>query len=292
MLGAAILSVIAKLIVGSGFPIQMLALTSHLSVLSLLRPLHVLTVLRVRGIDGIRSRNDLHVPVGMSFLFPGTTARLSSVLDSVNIYEVAILWTAVVGVRALCECSHSAAVLVVSIYWVLGQLFTISAILFGKTCSILWFRFFLHHLGMWNRMSARVLGFKYLGPIGIASPLDCKGCGPATMQFILRQDGVDVPFEMLQREMMDRPQGTSMRRMKEVAERHGFRTTARRVSLGEVPRIPLPSIALFRRRHYVVVQTFTPDGSLIIVDPSIGRCRVPAAQFLKDCNGEMLLIQK
>jgi ABC-type bacteriocin/lantibiotic exporter with double-glycine peptidase domain len=80
-----------------------------------------------------------------------------------------------------------------------------------------------------------------------------------------------------------------VRRMKEVAQKHGFRTLATRVCLADVPRIPLPSIALVKRRHYVVVEALAPDGSLIIIEPSIGRCRLGVSRFLKACSGEMLL---
>jgi hypothetical protein len=295
-LGAVLLTVLAKLIAGHGRLIQMFALTSYLSVFSLLRPLHVMTALRVRGIDNIRQRSDLDVRVGVSFLFPASTGGFSRLLDSINIYEILILWLAVMGVGTLCECSRGAAALIVSIYWVLGLAFKIAAVVIGsymtagRARSFLWAKSLLQWLGLWNRLSARLSGFKYLDAIGMGLPRDGNRCGPAAMQLILQQNGMDVSFESLEREMMDCPQGTSMRRMKEVAERHGFRTVAKRIGLVDVARIPLPSIALFRHRHYVVVQGIAADASLTIIDPSIGRCQVAASQFLEDCNGEMLLI--
>ncbi len=158
--------------------------------------------------------------------------------------------------------------------------------------SCLWAKAFLSHPDSWNRLLARWNGARYLGRIEIHIPRAGNTCGPMAMRILLQLNGIIVPFESLCRELLDRPQGTSVRRMKEVAQKYGFRALAKRVSLGDVSRLPLPSIALIKRRHFVVVEALASHSSMIILDPSIGRCKVGASRFLKDCNGEMLLFLK
>ena len=150
--------------------------------------------------------------------------------------------------------------------------------------------FLLQVLRERKRLLATLQGFEYLGPAGTRLQRHPRSCGPAAMEIVFKHNGVDVSLESLEGQMMDQPGGTSMRRMKAVAETHGFPARARRVTLAELPRIPLPSIALFKRKHYIVVEAHAPDDALIIIDPCIGRCRVPAAKFLRDCDGELLMI--
>jgi uncharacterized membrane protein YhaH (DUF805 family) len=293
VLGAVLLTTLTKIIVGHSRLLLMFALTSHLSILALLQPLYVLMVLRVRDINKIRNRSDLDVPVGLNFLIPKAGYGLNTLLSSVSIFEALILWCAVVGVGILCECSRGAALLIVFGYWVIGTAFKMWSAVISTPLTHCFIRAFslVEASGLGNRLSARLQGFKYLNAIDLSVPRGGQRCGPAAMQIILRQNGMDVPVESLLQELMDSPRGTSVRRMKEVAERYGFRTVARRVSLAESPLVPLPSIALLKRGHYVVVEAIAPDASVTIIDPSIGRCRVPAPRFFEMCSA-MLLIRR
>lgn len=139
-----------------------------------------------------------------------------------------------------------------------------------------------------NRLLAVLEGFEYVGPAVTSLQRHPCSCGPAAMEIVFEHNGGDLSLESLESQIMNRPGGTSMRRMKEVAEREGLLTRARRVSLAELPRNPLPSIPLFKRNHYIAVEAHAPAGSLIIIDPSIGRRLVPTSRFLRDCDGEML----
>jgi ABC-type bacteriocin/lantibiotic exporter with double-glycine peptidase domain len=143
-----------------------------------------------------------------------------------------------------------------------------------------------------KRLRAALRGQEYLGTDGIIFQKGRLDCGPAALAMVFRQYRLDVSLDTLEQQLIDTARGTSMLRMQQVAEKYGFRAEGWRVSAGDLARIPYPSIALYERKHFVVIDSVARDGSLTIRDPSFGRSRVDGGAFLKACNGEVLLLWK
>lgn len=141
-------------------------------------------------------------------------------------------------------------------------------------------------------ISARLRGFEFLGNAGLTLQKHPKYCGPVALYRVLEIYGVRASLDDLGRRMMDQPGGTSVRRLKEVAESYAFIAKARRISAGDWQQIPLPSIALYREQHFLVVESLERGGSVVVFDPSIGRCRISLARLMRNSGGAILLLSR
>ncbi len=147
-------------------------------------------------------------------------------------------------------------------------------------------------VGRWlRRWPARLAGFHYLNSSGIPCQ-SREGCGPASLFVVLNHYGLKFTLPELERQLLGRvPGGTRIRRMAEFAEGLGFTARLRRVGLDLLPQVPLPSIAVVNRGHYIVLERRESGGHLVVADPLVGRCRIATNRFLKLTNGgEMLLL--
>lgn len=119
-----------------------------------------------------------------------------------------------------------------------------------------------------------------------------EGCGPAVMQFVLRHYGFSLSLSDVEHQLLGRiPGGARVRRMAQYAEEMGFVARAYNVGQDNLAQLPLPSIAIVHRRHFIVLERIEKNEQLVIVDPSVGRCRIAKQKFLKVTNGgEMLLL--
>lgn len=143
-----------------------------------------------------------------------------------------------------------------------------------------------------KRLLAALQGYEYLGRDRVVFQRGAIDCGPAAMEMVLKHYGIKESLESLEREMLNDPKGTTMERMKLVAERYGLLAEGRRIDAIALRNISLPLIALYERRHYVVVVERTPNGYLTILDPALGRCRTHERSFIRACHGEILIIEK
>jgi len=143
------------------------------------------------------------------------------------------------------------------------------------------------------RLAAHSAGFHYLNSSGVTFQ-GSQNCGPAAMHMVFVSLGLPTSLRDLEQQMLHRVAGgTRMRRMAEVAKENGLVARARRVTAEVLPLIPLPSIAVIGRSHYIVVERYQPGQGLIVVDPQVGRCRVRIDRFLAATNGgEMLLLAR
>jgi ABC-type bacteriocin/lantibiotic exporter with double-glycine peptidase domain len=78
--------------------------------------------------------------------------------------------------------------------------------------------------------------------------------------------------------------------MVQYAEEMGLVARAYKVGPDILMQIPLPSIAIVRRMHFIVLEQFESDEQLVIVDPLVGRCRIAVDRFLKVTNGGQMLL--
>lgn len=143
-----------------------------------------------------------------------------------------------------------------------------------------------------SNLDGLVRGGEYLDNSGVVMQQSSNDCGVAALKMVFDHHHIVRPLGDWAGELMDRPEGTSMLRMKEVTEKWGLRAEGWRVSSEDINSIPLPSIALMNRRHYVVIESIQETGDLIFADPSSGRFKMKLDLFLSKTRGEMLLISK
>jgi len=141
-------------------------------------------------------------------------------------------------------------------------------------------------------LSALLRGGRYLGRAGVVFQRGANDCGAAALKMVFDHYGLARPLEDWQPEVIDRPEGSSMLRLKQVAEKWGLSADGWRIAPDDLDRIPLPAIALLNRNHYVVVESLAGAGQLIYVDPALGRVIMSRRLFLLKSRGEMLLLRK
>jgi ATP-binding cassette subfamily B protein len=84
--------------------------------------------------------------------------------------------------------------------------------------------------------------------------------------------------------------GASLRGLTAAAESIGFTTRPVKASLDKLAQQPLPAIAHWEGRHYIVVYEITPK-KVIIGDPAIGQLSLTHAEFKAGWTGNALLLQ-
>lgn len=141
-------------------------------------------------------------------------------------------------------------------------------------------------------VAARLRGGEFLGRQGIVFQEEHNDCGAAALKMVFDHHGIDRPLSAWTSDLIDRPEGTSMLRLKEITERWGLRAEGWRIALADLKTIPLPAIALLNRDHYVVIEAIEETGYLIYADPSFGRVRMNCRLFMRKSRGELLLILK
>lgn len=143
-----------------------------------------------------------------------------------------------------------------------------------------------------RRVSAWRMGASYLGVQGVELQTKPNGCGPASLKMVL--DHFDLPValsEPVKRVALTR-RGTSMLALKEAAERQGLCSEGWRLNRQDLFRIPFPAIILIRGDHFVVVDSISPQGSVYVRDPAIGRLRIHLDRVDAMWRGETLVFTR
>jgi ATP-binding cassette subfamily B protein len=84
--------------------------------------------------------------------------------------------------------------------------------------------------------------------------------------------------------------GASMRSLSAAAESLGFATRPVKASLDKFAQQPLPAIAHWQGKHYIVVYEITKK-QVIVADPAIGQRQLTIKEFLAGWTGYALLLQ-
>ncbi|WP_037969416.1 peptidase domain-containing ABC transporter [Streptosporangium amethystogenes] len=106
-------------------------------------------------------------------------------------------------------------------------------------------------------------------------------CGAACLAMILGSYGHHTSVRALAEEMGVGRDGVSALTLVRVARARGLTTRAFSLPAAHVPEIPLPAIAYWRARHFVVVER-AARGWITIVDPGTGRLRLTREEFARD----------
>ena len=122
-------------------------------------------------------------------------------------------------------------------------------------------------------------------PFPFTRHLDAMDCGPACLKMICDYHGRHISLQQLRERSHITREGVSMAGISTAAEALGFRTLGVKLSLGSVDDspgledFPLPCIAYWEQRHFVVVYKIN-NRYVWIADPAHGRIKLTKAQFL------------
>jgi ATP-binding cassette, subfamily B, bacterial len=109
--------------------------------------------------------------------------------------------------------------------------------------------------------------------------LDAADCGVTCLRMIAKYHGKNVPLaELRERAHLDR-EGASLTGIANAAEAIGLRTLGVKVPFQRLKKdIPLPFIAHWEQKHFVVVYGFEQD-KVLVADPAVGHLRMTEREF-------------
>ncbi|AFZ55765.1 peptidase domain-containing ABC transporter [Anabaena cylindrica FACHB-243] len=115
-------------------------------------------------------------------------------------------------------------------------------------------------------------------------------CGAACLVMISRYWGKNFSINRLRDLSNVNRAGASMRSLSTAAETIGFATRPVRASLDKLAQQPLPAIAHWEGKHYIVVYEITKKR-VIVADPAIGQRSLSIGEFKAGWTGYALLLQ-
>lgn len=140
-----------------------------------------------------------------------------------------------------------------------------------------------------RHLQARSTGARFLGIHGIVLQQQLNDCGPSALRMVLRRFSLPASAEEVKRLARLKPQGTTLRSLGRAAEALGLRAYPWVLCSGDLKRVSLPVLAWLKRGHYVVIDQVLESGSLVVLDPAVGRLLYSSRAFWKQWNGEALL---
>jgi ATP-binding cassette subfamily B protein len=114
---------------------------------------------------------------------------------------------------------------------------------------------------------------------------DAMDCGPACLQMIARHYGKRFSLTTLRERCYITREGVSLLSISDTAESIGFRTLGVKITLDQlVNETPLPCIAFWNQRHFVVIYKIAKRGDRLvfyIADPAHGKIRFSKEEFIR-----------
>ena len=116
--------------------------------------------------------------------------------------------------------------------------------------------------------------------------LDQMDCGPTCLRMVAKFYGRSYAIDYLRRKSNITREGVSMGGIAEAAEAIGFHTLAVSININTVKQeVPLPCIAHWRQRHFVVVYKIK-DDKVYVADPAHGLVQYSIKDFLAGWIGK------
>jgi ATP-binding cassette, subfamily B, bacterial HlyB/CyaB len=115
-------------------------------------------------------------------------------------------------------------------------------------------------------------------------------CGAACLVMVARYWGKKFSVNRLRDIANVDRNGSSLKGISVAAESVGFTSRPVKASLDRLAQQPLPAIAHWQGKHYIVVYTVTKK-QVIIADPAIGQRTLSHAEFKKDWTGYVMILQ-
>lgn len=111
--------------------------------------------------------------------------------------------------------------------------------------------------------------------------MDDMDCGPTCLKMIAKYYGRNFSSEMLREKSFLTKTGVSLSGISQAAENIGFQTLVLHSTFEMLKNeVPLPCIAHWRDRHFVVIHKLEKD-KVYVIDPAFGRITYSAEEFLK-----------
>ncbi|GGQ14358.1 peptidase domain-containing ABC transporter [Streptosporangium pseudovulgare] len=114
-------------------------------------------------------------------------------------------------------------------------------------------------------------------------------CGAACLAMVLGAHGHHTSVRVLSGEMGVGRDGVSALTLVRAARARGLTTRALALPAAHVPEAPLPAVAHWRSRHFVVVER-AGGGRITVIDPGAGRLRLTPEEFARDYSGVLLTV--
>lgn len=118
---------------------------------------------------------------------------------------------------------------------------------------------------------------------------DESDCGAAALAMVARYYGVKLSVGQLREKAQVGRHGSSMLNLATAAESIGMQTQAVRTDWTHLVQLPMPGVALWEGRHYVVVYEVT-ETQVIVGDPAIGIVKLTPQEFQQGWSGQLLLL--
>ncbi len=117
---------------------------------------------------------------------------------------------------------------------------------------------------------------------------DAMDCGPACLKMISAWYGKNFTLETLRKKCYITREGVSFLGLSEAADSLGFRTVGVRVPFSTLVRdVPLPCIAHWKQKHFVVVYQITKKH-IRVADPAIGLMKYTYQDFITNWSGTVV----
>ncbi len=110
--------------------------------------------------------------------------------------------------------------------------------------------------------------------------MDQSDCGPTCLRMIAKFHGKSYPLDYLREKCYINKTGVSLAGISDGAQAIGLRTLAVNVPFEKLREAPLPCIAYWRQRHFVVVYKIEKD-KVWVADPGYDRVKYTKEEFLK-----------
>lgn len=130
----------------------------------------------------------------------------------------------------------------------------------------------------WRRRRKRVRRFPFVAQI------DEMDCGAACLGMVCRHFGRRVSLVRIRELCHTSSDGTSLKAICHAATELGLAARALKVSLRNLPNLPLPAVVHWEGNHWVVLYDVT-DSHVRVANPASGRRKIPRKEFEQKWSG-------
>ncbi len=132
--------------------------------------------------------------------------------------------------------------------------------------------------GLFRKRSERIRRMPHVQQI------DEMDCGAASLAMVCRHFGRNVSLPRIRELCHTSRDGTSLKAMCQAASELGLAARALKVSLRNLPNMPLPAIVHWEGNHWMVLYDVS-ETHVRVNDPALGPRRIPRAEFEANWSG-------
>ncbi|MDF5752813.1 peptidase domain-containing ABC transporter [Spongiactinospora sp. TRM90649] len=115
-------------------------------------------------------------------------------------------------------------------------------------------------------------------------------CGAASLAMVLCHHGRRTTLHQVTERLQIGRDGLSAKALLDGAREHGLKARGFSLAPEDLARVPLPAVAHWEFRHFLVVERWSPDR-VDVVDPADGRRRLTAEEFGAGFTGVLLVFE-